>query len=276
MLGNAVLRRLYMHENDYTVYGTVRTKSGMVALPSELSSRLIEGVDVDDYDSLVGAFADLRPDIVINCVGLVKQHSRSNDVISALTINSMLPHRLAKLSQAIGARFIHISTDCVYNGTKGNYKETDPSDALDLYGKSKYIGEPTADNSVTLRTSIIGHELNGASNSLVDWFLSQRDEVNGFTNAIFSGLPTVELADVIRNHVLENDKLVGLYHVAARPISKYDLLGLIADVYGKQIKINPYSEFCIDRSLDGTNFQKETGYIADDWPALIRRMFKFG
>jgi len=183
-----------------------------------------------------------------------------------------LPHRLAKLCSLAEARLIHISTDCVFDGRKGMYKEEDISDAEDLYGKSKYIGEVhSLSHVVTLRTSIIGHELNSHS-SLVDWFLSQRDSVKGYKQAIFSGLPTVELADVIRKFVINNVNLRGLYHVSSSPIDKHSLLCLIASTYSVDNEIAIDDKVKIDRSLDSSKFQREAGYTAPVWEELINKM----
>ena len=230
------------------------------------------GVDVLDQDALVEVLAKLRPGVVINCVGLIKQLADAKDPLTALPINAMLPHRLVRLCMLAGARLIHVSTDCVFSGRKGAYLESDPSDAEDLYGKSKYIGElHDQPNAITLRTSIIGHEL-GSSYALVDWFLSQKAGVKGYSRAIFSGLPTVELARVMKDFVVPLPQLNGLYHVAAEPIAKLDLLQLVASQYGKEIEIRPDDALVINRSLDGTRFREATGYVAPAWPELIRLM----
>jgi dTDP-4-dehydrorhamnose reductase len=173
-----------------------------------------------------------------------------------------------------GARLVHMSTDCVFSGSKGNYRESDPSDAKDLYGRSKYLGEVAYPNAITLRTSIIGHELQSA-HGLVGWFLAQQGQCNGFTRAIFSGLPTVALAQVVRDVVIPRPGLFGVYHVAAQPISKYDLLKLVADVYGKTIEITPSEKLVIDRSLNADRFRDATGYQVPGWPELIKLMFKY-
>jgi dTDP-4-dehydrorhamnose reductase len=170
---------------------------------------------------------------------------------------------------------VHISTDCVFSGAKGMYVESDFPDADDLYGRSKYLGEVDYPHAVTLRTSIIGHELDGAR-SLLCWFLAQGGSVRGFTKAVFSGLPTVELARVVRDFVLPHPELHGLYHVSAAPINKYDLLKLVAQAYGKSIEITPHDQLVIDRSLDSTRFKAATGYAPPSWPELVRTMHAFG
>ena len=224
--------------------------------------------------SLVQAFIRSRPDLVINCVGLVKQLADAENPLQAIPINALLPHRLARLCELTRARLVHMSTDCVFAGDKGDYRETDPSDATDLYGRSKFLGEVDYPHAITLRTSIIGHELQSA-HGLVNWFLSQQERCNGYTRAIFSGLPTVALAQVVRDVVIPRTDLSGVYHVAAQPISKYDLLTLIADVYGNKIEIVPSDMLVIDRSLNAERFRDATGYVVPGWPELIKLMHSY-
>lgn len=273
MLGNAVFR-VFSADAAYQAWGTLRSTSALHYFPQDSHARLLCGVDVLDQDALTSVMARVKPDVVINCVGLIKQLADANDPLTALPINAMLPHRLARLCELAGARLIHVSTDCVFSGRKGMYVEGDLSDAEDLYGKSKYIGELREwPNAITLRTSIIGHELS-SSHALVDWFLSQQNGVLGFARAVFSGLPTVELARVMKDFVIPHTELAGLYQVAAEPITKLDLLHLLAAQYGKQIEISPDNSVVIDRSLDGSRFRSATGYVAPAWPELVRVMFE--
>jgi len=271
MLGSAVFRTL-SQDPVFEVWGTLRSAGALQYFDEHHRDRLLSGVDVLDQDALVGVLARVRPDVVINCVGLIKQLADAKDPLSALPINAMLPHRLAKLCGLAQARLIHVSTDCVFSGRKGLYSEADLSDAEDLYGKSKFIGElHNVPRAITLRTSIIGHEL-GSNYSLVDWFLSQEGPVKGYSKAIFSGLPTVELARVVRDYVIPNSDLSGLFHVSVEPIDKYSLLRLLAEVYGKKIEIIPDGRFCIDRSLDSSRFRQATGYAPPAWPELVKIM----
>ncbi|EJM19365.1 dTDP-4-dehydrorhamnose reductase [Pseudomonas sp. GM21] len=271
MLGNAVFKVL-SSSSALSVVGTVRNAKAIDSFDSKVKGNLISGVDVLDQDSLVDVFERSKPDVVINCIGLIKQLSSAKDPLSVLPINAMLPHRLSKLCALVGSRLVHISTDCVFSGRKGMYKEADVSDAEDLYGKSKYIGEIVDQpHAITLRTSIIGHELNGQS-SLVDWFLAQSGSVKGFSKAIFSGLPTVELARVILDFVIPQPALQGLYHVSTQPIDKLTLLRYVAKIYQKEISIVPDEQLEIDRSLDSSRFQTATGYAPPQWPDLIEAM----
>lgn len=271
MLGSTVFRQIH-GDSRYEVWGSLRHPSGARHFSEDLHGSLISNVDVLDHDSLVAVMSRVRPDVVINCIGLIKQLSDAKDPLSALPINAMLPHRIAKLCAISDTRLIHISTDCVFSGGKGLYTEADVSDAEDLYGKSKYIGELHNDaNAVTLRTSIIGHEL-GSHYSLVDWFLSQAGPVKGYEKAVFSGLPTVELARVIRDYVIPNPALTGLYHVSSNPIDKFSLLQILAKVYEKKIDIVPDNQVSIDRSLDSSKFQSESGYRPPSWLELVELM----
>lgn len=273
MLGNAVIRVL-SEKADWQVHGTVRSEASKRHFQESIAKRLLAGVDVEQQDSLTQAFIRIRPDVVINCVGLVKQLAEADDPLQAVPINTLLPHRLARLCELAGARLVHMSTDCVFAGDKGGYLESSPSDAKDLYGRSKYLGEVDYPHAVTLRTSIIGHELQSA-HGLIDWFLSQQGKCKGYTRAIFSGVPTVVLAKIIRDVVIPRPDLHGVYHVAAKPISKFDLLNLVAKVYGKQIEIVPDDKLAIDRSLDAGRFREATGYVAPEWEEMIELMHTY-
>lgn len=274
MLGNAMVR--YFHGLEgYEVRGTARSGACLPFLPSDVRPLVITDVDVENVDSVVRLLDAQRPDVVINCIGLIKQLSAANDSVAAIGLNALLPHRLARLAALVGARFVHISTDCVFSGRTGSYAESDLPDASDLYGRSKLLGEVDAPNAITLRTSIIGHELSTA-HGLVGWFLAQTGQIKGFTRAVFSGLPTVELARVIHAHVLTRPDLRGLYHVSAAPITKFDLLTLVKDIYGKSITITPDDTLIIDRSLVSSRFRTETGYAPQDWRDLITTMHRFG
>lgn len=273
MLGNAMLR-VMTEKNDWTIYGTLRSANAALQAMAP-RAQLICGIHADQPDRLMAAFTQSRPEIVINCVGLVKQLASAEDPLEAIPINGLLPHRLARLCELAKARLVHISTDCVFSGRKGNYSEADVPDAEDVYGRSKLIGEVNYPHAITLRTSIIGHEL-GTAHGLIDWFLAQQGRIKGYTEAIFSGLPTCELARVIRDIVIPNPDLHGTYHVAAEPISKHDLLQLVNRDYGKALQIEPDDKVKIDRSLDASRFREATSYVASAWPELVTQMREFG
>lgn len=275
MLGHAVLR-WFASNPDYEVFGTLRNEAAAdqlrVAAPR---AQLIGGFEAGRPAELARVFELAKPEVIINCVGVVKQLAGAGDPATAIPINALLPHRLARLSGRNDARLIHIGTDCVFSGARGGYCEADVPDALDLYGRSKLMGEVDYPHAITLRTSIIGHELN-TGHGLIDWFLGQRDPVRGFARAIVSALPTVELARVIEKYVIPHPELRGTYHVAGPAISKYELLGLVGEVYGRDGPAQADDEPVIDRSLSGERFRAATGYEAPQWPQLIARMREFG
>jgi dTDP-4-dehydrorhamnose reductase len=215
----------------------------------------------------------LQPEAIINCIGLVKQLPLANDPVAAIEINALFPHRLAQIAGGVKARLIHFSTDCVFSGKKESpYTENDQSDAEDLYGRSKFLGEVShGPHTLTLRTSIIGRELH-SGHGLVEWFLGQAQKVKGYRKAIFSGLTTGTMATLLIEHVLPNPQLTGIYHVSSEPISKYDLLRLINDVYGRGIEIEPDTQVICNRALDSSRFRAETGFKPPTWPEMIQAM----
>ncbi len=270
MLGHKLYQRLKLR---FEVFATIRSDFESVkrfeifAKPS-----IVTGVDVTDAAAIRRAIETVRPDCVVNCVGVVKQNPRLQDRVETLTINSIVPNRLAELSAEFGFRLITISTDCVFDGKKGNYSEIDPPNARDLYGLSKFLGEVTEGNALTIRTSIIGREL-ARSHSLVEWFLARRDGiVNGYSNAIYSGFPTIELADIIATLISDHPALNGLVHVSSDPISKLELLTLLNEHFAAGISITPDTDVVIDRSLDSAKFRKMTTIEPPRWPDMIARM----
>jgi dTDP-4-dehydrorhamnose reductase len=226
------------------------------------------GIDVRNTESLGGVLRDCEPDVVINAVGIIKQRKSAKESIPSIEINALFPHRLALLCESINARMIHLSTDCVFAGTKGNYQENDPSDAEDLYGKSKYLGEVNENHCLTLRTSMIGEELS-RKNSLLEWFLAQEESIRGFKKAIFTGFTTQELARIIETLIVNYPYASGLYHVSSEPISKYDLLNMVKDGLKLPIEILPDTSFFCDRSLDSSKFRKEFNYQPPTWDEMI-------
>jgi dTDP-4-dehydrorhamnose reductase len=270
MLGSAIYRALSAN-TDCLVFGTVRDSKAATLLKPSSQNLLIPNIHMEGESGIVAAFAHAKPHIVVNCIGIIKQLPSASDHLESLAINASLPHRLAKYCDLAGARLIHFSTDCVFSGEKGQYREEDYPDAYDLYGRTKFLGEVSYPNTVTLRTSIIGHEL-ASARSLVDWFLSQSHNVKGFRRAIFSGLPTIEIARVIREYIIPNIHLSGLYHLSVEPINKYDLLMIVSDVYSKDIGIEPNDHLVIDRSLNSDRFRKTTGYKPPSWFELIQAM----
>lgn len=236
------------------------------------SPRVAYGATAEEFNTVEKAVSAARPDVVINCVGIVKQLKAASDPIPSIVVNSLFPHRLAALARSTGARLIHVSTDCVFAGSRGHYAEQDPPDAYDLYGRSKLLGEVSGSGCLTVRTSIIGREL-AATTGLVEWLLAQRGrQVKGFTHAAFSGLTTAALARLLSEVIEHHAALEGVYHVAAAPITKYDLLHRLNDAYGAGVEIEPSDSLRIDRSLDGAAFTRATGLRAPGWPEMVAEL----
>jgi dTDP-4-dehydrorhamnose reductase len=229
------------------------------------------GIDVRRWEDLAVVIGDFAPNAIVNAVGIVKQRPSAHESIPSLEINALLPHRLAALCRAAGARLIHVSTDCVFSGSTGNYVETDASDAADLYGKSKFLGEVDAAPALTLRTSIIGPELTRKT-GLLEWFLAQQGTVKGFRGAIYSGFTTLEISRIIDRILTGFPSAHGLYHVSSDPISKYDLLLLLRKHFRRDIEIVPDDVFQCDRSLNSDRFRREFAYSPPTWDAMCQEL----
>ena len=274
MLGHTLFEHLSARP-DLDVHATVRDPAPLHdRTPPERRRSIHPWIDAARIDQVERVVDEVRPDIVVNAIGIVKQVPAAADPLASIVINTLLPHRLARLSATPGARLIQVSTDYVFSGEKGGYGENDPPDPIDLYGRSKLLGEPLgagASGTLTLRTSLIGHELR-TGHGLLEWLLAQVGSATGYRRAIFSGLTTVEFARVLAEVVFPRPELSGLYHVSSAPISKLDLLELIARRYDRRIEIQPRDEPAIDRSLDSTLFGTATGYEPPSWPELVDAM----
>ena len=275
MLGSTLLRYFSLKDDTYICYGTIRSIESIKGIKNIDQLNLLKNIDALDLISLKKVFEEIKPNIVINCIGIIKQLEASQDMVECLKINSLFPHQLASICLEFNSRLIHLSTDCVFSGKKGMYKESDLPDAQDIYGLTKRLGEVEYDHSITIRTSIIGHELQ-SNKSLLNWFLSQKDCIEGYKNAIFSGLPTLEIAKIIDEFIIPNNSIKGLHHVSAEPINKYRLLSIIKEVYQKEIEIKENNKYIIDKSLDSAIFRNLTGYAPKDWKLLIKEMNTFG
>jgi dTDP-4-dehydrorhamnose reductase len=269
LLGSALVKS-FASSGKHDVHFTYRTSHPLEAVAA--TAHRVPSIDEPELSAVVSA---VGPKVVVNCIGHIKQKDGADDVLAVVPINTMLPHVLARICGQQGSRLIHFSTDCVFSGRDGNYADDALSDVNDLYGLSKFLGEvKDKDHVLTLRTSIIG-QLKGGTASLVDWFLAQSGNVKGFTKAIFSGLTTDEVARVLDTFVFGRPELKGLYNLAVDPIAKYDLLRLVADVYGMDITIESSDALRIDRSLNADRFKAATGYVPPSWPELIRAMHTF-
>lgn len=265
MLGHVLFTEL---QKEHNVFGTVRTKSN---LPFKDDRGIISGITIEDLSGLENIIKIVTPDIVINCIGIIKQLQESKNKIVSIEINALFPHKLAEICETYGARLIHFGTDCVFSGEKGNYSESELADARDTYGLTKFMGEVDYLHALTLRTSIIGHELN-SSVSLLDWFLSQDKNCKGFTKAIFSGFPTITVARFLNNYIFPNEKLHGIYNFSSEPISKYELLQKISKQYGKNIDLIPSEQLVIDRSLNSNKLRNEINFKPASWDDMIAEM----
>jgi len=269
MLGHQLLKSLApRHETRVTLRRDLDdyAKYGLFDVTNSYA-----GIDVRSIERLAEVIADFCPEVVINAVGIVKQRPTAKESIPSLEINALLPHRLAVLCRAASARLIHLSTDCVFSGKAGNYREDAPSDAEDLYGRTKFLGEVHDSCCLTLRTSIIGYELS-RKKSLIEWFLAQQGRVRGFTKAVYSGFTTLEMSRIIERLLIEHPQASGLYQVSSDPISKFYLLTIFRDRLGKDIEIVPDDSFVCDRSLDSSRFRREFEYAPPAWETMLAEL----
>jgi dTDP-4-dehydrorhamnose reductase len=269
MLGHQLFVHLSAnHDVRVTLHRDVRSyeEHGLFSI-----SNAYGGIEAAALDSIIQIAAEFKPDVIINAIGIVKQRSAADEAIPSLRINSLLPHRLALVARAVSARLIHFSTDCVFSGKRGRYSESDTPDAEDLYGRTKLLGEVVDTNCLTLRTSIVGHELERKT-GLLEWFISQREPVRGFRKAVFSGFTTLEMARIVEMLILEHRDAFGVWHVSSEPIDKYALLGLVKRYYGVETRVDPDDEFRCDRSLDSTRFRERFAYQPPTWEQMIEEM----
>ncbi len=257
----------------HDVWGTVRDEG----LPDDplLSfldpARRLVGVNTDDLAGLEAVIAQIAPDVVLNCVGIVKQLKAASDAILSISCNALMPHQLAALCAAAGARVVHLSTDCVFSGLRGGYTLDDNPDPVDLYGRSKLLGELADHEGLTIRTSIVGRQIAGAT-SFFEWILANRGgTVRGFERAIYSGLTTQALAEIIGAIVEDHPQLSGVWQVASEPINKYEIIVALNELLDLGMTIERESDFVLDRSLDGSAFQAETGIIVPSWPSMLEQ-----
>lgn len=267
MLGHKLYQVL---GDDFDVTGTIRgdyAEIGHYGIFDE--AKIIGSVDALKIATVAAAVSKVKPDVVVNAVGIVKSREQSAGRKLNIAVNALFPHRLYELCRERGARLIHLSTDCVFSGDKGNYREDDASDARDDYGRTKYLGEIGGAGALTLRTSFIGRELHGVS-GLAEWFLANRGgRINGFTNATFSGFPSLYLAGIIGDIISRQPGLTGIYHVASQPLSKYELLVKIRNAMGLDIRIDEFGDFRCDRSLDAARFNEKTGFQPPSWDKMV-------
>jgi dTDP-4-dehydrorhamnose reductase len=253
----------------FETWATLRAPGAKTAF--EPGDRALVGVSAESIGSVANAISSVRPDVVVNCIGIVKQAAAAEEAIPSITVNALFPHQVAEITAGAGARMIQISTDCVFSGRRGLYTENDEPDPVDLYGRTKLLGETNYDHTLTIRTSIIGRELCEA-NGLLEWFLSQSSTIRGFTRAIFSGLTTHALSETLASVIADHPHLSGTWHVASPPITKYDLLHGLAEVYQHDIGIEPDDSVHVDRSLDDSRFRAATRIPRPTWAAMLAQL----
>lgn len=273
MIGSAILFTLSKNKN-LNVFGCTSRDYLPEKLTKNKDILFLKGFNLENYSSLEYYIKNYKPNIVINCAGIVKQSSLALDYLKMIHLNSIIPHQLNTLSQKYEFKILQVSTDCVFSGKGGNYKESDIPDPIDVYGKSKSLGELTNYNHLTLRCSLVGFEI-FSKNGLLEWFLDQKNECKGFKNAIFSGLTTFEFATVVEEIILNHSNLKGLFHISSMPISKYDFLKKISFHFSKTINIIPDINFKINRSLNSSLFSKKTGIKISNWDVMIKDLCSF-
>lgn len=267
MLGHQV--RQHARDDGHEVAVTLRlplqTYAAFGLFDAESS---FDNVDARSFERLGEVFAAFRPQAVVNCIGIVKQRPSAHDMSLSLEVNALLPHRLATLCRIGGARLVHLSTDCVFDGRRGNYKDDDFADATDIYGRTKYLGEVGGENCLTLRSSIIGFELSRKT-GLLEWVLAQSGTVKGFRKAVFSGFTTNEMARIILKMLRDHPEASGVYQVSSAPINKFDLVSGIARRLKPDLAVVPDDAVVIDRSLDSSRFRALFAYTPPSWPAML-------
>jgi dTDP-4-dehydrorhamnose reductase len=238
MLGNMVYNYLYETKKYQIVDSSYPFKATE-------NSYLLDATDNVAVESWIRAE---KPDIIVNCIGILIKESQ-RDPSNSIYLNSFFPHQLSKILRETGGRLIHLSTDCVFSGTKGGYSEVDYCDAYDIYGRSKSLGEIHNDYDLTLRTSLVGPELNGNGEGLLHWFLHQKGPVNGYTNVFWSGVTTLELAKSIEKVI--DHRISGLIHFTSGVrISKFKLLQIIKNIWKlDHIILHEFSDLKVDKSL---------------------------
>lgn len=259
----------YFSEKNPDTYTIIRKKRDDYLSEALFNSnRVIDSIDASDFLELERTMEFVKPEFILNCIGVTKRKEDANHNIQAITLNSLLPHKLVAWGKKNAAKIINFSTDCVFDGKLGSYTEKSPTNAVDIYGKTKALGEIEGENALTLRSSFIGFEL-GAGTELLEWFIAQTGVVKGFKNAIYSGVTVIELIRIIENLLVNQKDATGIFNISSEPISKYDLLCMIRNKLHLDVEVIPEETFCCDRSLDSTVFQKRFNYSPPSWEKMI-------
>lgn len=254
------------------VYGATRRSLDVFLGNKAFGSNLVENIDVLDWASLENLLHSIRPDVIVNAVGLTLRREKISDLSYAMEINSLYPHKLSNWAAANKSRVIHFSTDCVFGGESGHYTELSLPTAKDNYGKTKFLGEITNNSSLTLRFSCIGQELDVKS-ELLEWFLAQKGKaIRGFTRAMYSGVTSLVVARETCRIISDFKDLTGLYQISSEPISKYDLLLLAKKHFNIDIKIEAFEGFISDKTLVSEKYSAKTGFKCQSWEAMMQEL----
>ena len=275
LVGNTITR-YYFEKENYQTIAILRDYSKLKLFHKKFHQKFLVIENILDYEKTKKIIKSVKPDILINCLGITNKEITINpkQIEKFIIINSLFPHWLQRLCSNIDARLIHFSTDCIFSGNKGFYSEKDIPDPPDIYGRSKLLGELNYENTLTIRKSVIGHELE-TKKGLLEWFLAQNNYVQGYKNVIFSGITVLELARLIDIYIIPRSDLKGILNISGQSISKFDFLKILANVYNKSIEIIPNESMNINRTLNGSQFNKLTGYRISPWSSLIKSMYEF-
>ncbi len=263
-------------QEKYDTYAVTRLPKATLAEHTSLfeSDKVIDKIDISDFHHLTGIIRALRPECILNGTGVTKRRHEIHHIETALTINSLFPHKLAEWCLGQGIRLINFSTDCVFHGDSGDYNEESITTAIDNYGRTKAFGEVTdMMNCVTIRSSFIGREIMHKT-ELLEWFLAQDGKsIKGFTNALYSGVSTIQMSKVV-SHILDNfPNLHGLYQLAPeKPISKYDLLCIAKKAFGSSVQIVTDDSFISNKSLNGSKLKNEIGFEVPSWNTMMTEL----
>ena len=269
MLGHQLIES---YRGKFETVGTYRRSNhNYTDFTNYLSDQCYYNIEATDFASIGNIITLIKPTVVINAIGIVKQRNQEQEIVSNIKVNSLLPHQLANFCQRQGTRLVHISTDCVFSGNRGSYLESDIPDAEDIYGRTKLLGEVTGKGCLTLRTSIIGLELT-RKKSLIEWYLTQNYPIQGFKNAIYSGFTTIEMARIIEKILLHFPNESGLYHLSSKPIDKFNLLNSLNNLLGKRITITENLDFSCDRSLSSQRFRENFNYTPPEWSFMLAEL----
>ena len=273
MLGHKLFSYL-QKQNTYELYATTTTNFEIDHPNFKiLNKKNIFFSKSQDIEYLENIFLKIKPDLVINCIAILKESLFDLNPLKFVEINTIYPLKISKSSKRFGFRFIHFSTDILYTNSDELSCENDKISLSGPYAASKFLGEVKNNNALTIRTSIIGHQLKNKS-SLLEWFLSNEGKsVNGYSNVIYSGVPTTEISKIIHKSIIPNNELNGIINISSHPISKLELLRKIKKYYNINVKINDDPSIISNRTLNSDLFNNKTGYFVPDWDVLVKEMF---